>query len=369
MYTQSTNVLLGNDTLIRFLWAHSKMKTGIVGYGCYVPLYRIKVEEIARVWGQDAKAVKNGLLVEEKSVADYDEDTITMSVEAGRSALARAGVEHARIGALFIGSESHPYAVKPSGTVVAEALCATPDVMVADFEFACKAGTAAMQVVNAFVRAGDIEYGMAIGADTAQGRPGDALEFTAASGAAAFVIGKNPSVVIEHSCSFTTDTPDFWRREGEDYPRHGGRFTGEPAYFRHVVACSRMLMKKTGLENRDFDYVVFHMPNGKFPLAAARKLGFEKEKVISSLVVTKIGNTYSASSLLGFCSILDKVGAGKRILLTSFGSGAGSDSFSLLTTDALLKSRNNAPAFDFFLQKKEYIDYGTYVKLRKKLKV
>ena len=128
-------------------------------------------------------------------------------------------------------------------------------------------------------------------------------------------------------------------------------------------------MKKTGYENKDFDYVVFHMPNGKFPLTVAKKLGFEKDKIINSLVVTKIGNTYSASSMLGLCSLLDKIGGGKRILLTSFGSGAGSDSFSLLTTDVLEKIKGRAPLFDYFANKKEYIDYGTYVKLRKKLKM
>ena len=73
-----------------------------------------------------------------------DEDTITISVAAGRAALARAGIDAQRVGALYIGSESHPYAVKPSGTVVLEALGLGPDIHVADFEFACKAGTEAM---------------------------------------------------------------------------------------------------------------------------------------------------------------------------------------------------------------------------------
>jgi len=211
------------------------MNVGIVGYGAYVPRFRIKVEEIAKVWNGNAQAIKEGLFVEEKSVPDGDEDTITISVEAARNALARAGIPGSKIGALYIGSESHPYAVKPSGTVVAEAIGAVPNVMVADFEFACKAGTAAMQVCSALVRAGDIEYGMAIGADTSQGRPGDALEYTASAGGAAFVIGRDPLATIDATCSFTTDTPDFWRREGRDYPSHGARFTGEPAYFTHLL--------------------------------------------------------------------------------------------------------------------------------------
>ncbi|MBI2075692.1 MAG: hydroxymethylglutaryl-CoA synthase [Candidatus Aenigmarchaeota archaeon] len=342
---------------------------GITGYGCYIPRFRIKVEEIAKVWGQEAENIKRGLLVEEKSVPDVDEDTITISVEAARNALARANIGAEKIGALFIGSESHPYAVKPSGTVVAEAIGASPRILVADFEFACKAGTAAIQCCYGLVKSNEIEYGLAIGSDTSQGRPGDALEYTASAGGGAFIIGKNPVASIEGMFSYTTDTPDFWRREGEDFPRHGARFTGEPAYFRHVVEATKGLMTKLSLRSGDFDYAVFHTPNGKFPLRAAQLLGFEKEKVLPGLIVTKIGNAYSGASLLALCNILDAVAKpGQRILLTSYGSGAGSDSFSLLVTDRLLEARDAAPKTDFYVNRKSYVTYGEYVKMRKKLK-
>ena len=100
---------------------------GIVGYGAHLPRHRIKVEEIAKVWGADAPSYKRGLMLREKSVPPPDMDTITLSVEAARRALARAQtVDPKDIGAIYIGSESHPYAVKPSGTIVAEAIGATP---------------------------------------------------------------------------------------------------------------------------------------------------------------------------------------------------------------------------------------------------
>jgi hydroxymethylglutaryl-CoA synthase len=95
---------------------------GIIGYGAYVPRNRIKVEEIAKVWGADAPSYKKGLMLREKSVPSPDQDVITMSVEATRYALTRCGIDPQKIGAVYIGSESHPYAVKPSGTVVAEAI-------------------------------------------------------------------------------------------------------------------------------------------------------------------------------------------------------------------------------------------------------
>ena len=344
------------------------MDIGIVGYGCYIPRLRISVEEIARVWGADAESYRKGLIVEEKAVPDMDEDTVTISVEAARNALLRAGIDPTRIGSVYVGSESHPYAVKPSGTVVAEALGIGSNVMIADFEFACKAGTAAMQCCYGLVKAGEIEYGLAIGADTSQGRPGDALEYTAAAAGAAFIIGKDPLAKLEGTCSFTTDTSDFWRREGADYPSHGARFTGKPAYFKHVTSASKMLMDKLSLKPSDFKYAVFHMPNGKFPLTASKMLGFSKEQIENGFVVNKIGNPYSGSSPVGLCATLDVAQPGDRILMTSYGSGAGSDSFSFMVTDKILERREKAKNTQYYIKNKQNIDYGVYVKLRRKLR-
>ena len=342
------------------------MKVGIVGYGAYVPKYRIKVEEIARVWGQDAESIKSGLDVIEKSVPSLDEDTATLAVEAAKNALKRAkNVRASDIGAVYVGSESHPYAVKPTAVTVAEALGITPHLTAADLEFACKAATAGIQACMGLVRAGYIRYGMSIGSDTAQSAPGDALEYTASAGAAAYIIGgENLVAEIEGTYSYTQDVPDFWRRECAPYPRHGGRFTGEPAYFEHVIKSSKGLMAMLGTKPSDYNYVVFHMPNGKFPLRAAKSLGFTVEQVNPGLVVEKIGNTYSGSSLLGLAAILDIAKAGERILLTSYGSGAGSDSLSIIVTDLIEERRGLAPPVKYFVERKEYVDYAVYARNR-----
>jgi len=344
------------------------MDVGIVGYGAYIPVYRIKVEEIAKVWGGIAESIKTGLLVNEKSVPAPDEDTATIAVEAGRNAMKRARIDPQKLGAIYVGSESHPYAVKPTATILAEALEATPNLTAADFEFACKAGTAAMQAIFGLVKSEMIEYGVAVGADTSQGAPGGALEYTAAAGGASFIIGRDNLIAkLEDTLSFTTDTPDFWRREGQAYPRHGGRFTGKPAYFRHIISASQNIMEKLSLEPKDFNYFISHQPNGKFPRQAAKKLGFTEEQLVPGLLSPKIGNTYSAASLLGLANVLDNARPGEKILLTSYGSGAGSDSFVFTVTDKINEVRELAPKTEHYIQKKKYIDYGTYVKYRKKL--
>ena len=134
---------------------------GIVGYGIYIPSYRIKVEEIAKIWGDNPAAISRGLVVQEKSVPGPDEDTATISVEASRNAISRAGIDPKKIGAIYVGSESHPYAVKPTATIVADAVDATPNLTAADLEFACKAGTAGMQICMGLVDSGQVEYGLA----------------------------------------------------------------------------------------------------------------------------------------------------------------------------------------------------------------
>jgi len=344
---------------------------GIAGYGTCIPKYRIKAEEIARVWGEDPERIKKGLGISEKSVPDVDEDTATLSVEASRNALLYSGIDPKSIGAVYVGSESHPYAVKPTATIVAEAIGATPNLTAADLEFACKAGTAGMQVCMGLVGAGMVRYGLAVGADTSQGRPGDALEYTASAGAAAYIIGKENLVAkIEGTFSFTTDTPDFWRREGAMFPSHGGRFTGAPAYFRHVIGATQGLFERTGTKAADYDYFVFHQPNGKFPLEVAKKMGIDAEKVKPGLFTPLIGNTYSGASPIGLAGVLDVAKPGQRILMTSFGSGAGSDSFSLTVCDEIMGKRKayNGWRLADYVAHKEYVDYGVYVKHRRKLK-
>jgi hydroxymethylglutaryl-CoA synthase len=346
------------------------MEVGIVGYGAYVPRHRIKVEEIAKVWGADAPAYKKGLMLREKSVPTPDQDTITMSVEAARYAVRRADIDPSKIGAIYVGSESHPYAVKPSGTIVAEALGATPEIHCADLEFACKAGSEGMFIALSLVKAGQMPYALAIGADTSQGAPGDALEYSASAGAAAFVFGtENLLAVCEDTYAFMTDTPDFWRREYQFYPRHAGRFTGEPAYFRHVLSCARALMEKAHVTPDDIRWAVFHQPNGKFPMVAAKELGFPKEKVEQGWLSPTLGNTYSGSSPMGLSAILDVAEPGDRILMVSYGSGAGSDGFLWRVTDRITQVQNLAPQTRAQLEDHPiYIDYGTYAKFRGKIR-
>lgn len=338
---------------------------GIIGYGAYVPRYRLPAAEVARIW----KEGEGGLPIKEKAVPGMDEDVVTMSIEAARNALARAGIAPHELRAVWVGSESHPYAVKPTGTIVAEAIGATPNVHAGDWEFACKAGTEAFVAAMGLVGSGMGRYALAIGMDTAQGRPGDQLEYTAGAGGAAFILGpaQEALAVVEAAYSYVTDTPDCWRRAEQKYPEHGQRFTGEPAYFKHITSAAQALMDATQTTAADYTYAVFHQPNTKFPQRVAAMLGFSKEQIQPGLLVPVIGNTYAGAALIGLTAVLDTAKAGDRILATSFGSGAGSDALALRVTEALAERRARAPFTQTYIDRRTPIDYATYVRLRGKL--
>jgi len=343
----------------------SALPVGIVGYGAYVPRYRLPAKEVARVW----MGGKGGLPIKEKAVPGLDEDVATMSIEAARNAMARSRIDPQELRAVWVGSESHPYAVKPTSTIVAEAIGAVPHTQAADWEFACKAGTEALVAAMGLVGSGMAHYAMAIGMDTAQGKPGDALEYTAGAGGAAFVIGAAPEslAIINASYSYVTDTPDFWRRPEAKYPEHGMRFTGEPAYFKHITEAATHLMEASGTTAKDYKWAIFHQPNTKFPQRVASQLGFSMAQIEPGLLVPIIGNTYAGAALIGLTSTFDIAQPGDRILMVSFGSGAGSDAFDIVVTDELPARRDLATKTAAYVARRTEIDYATYARYRGKL--
>jgi len=339
--------------------SESGMKPGIVGYGVYLPKFRIKNEE-------------GGVLgVKERTLPFPDEDTTTFSMEAGKRALIHAAIDGRLVGKCFVGSESSPYAVKPVMATVSQGLKLGEEQEDGffsggiDSQFACKAATDLFIDAAALVAYPTFggEYVMVIGADNSQAAPGDPLDYTVGAGATAFIFGRGDVIAtLDHYISYTSDTPDFYRREGEKYPRHGGRFTGEPAYFKHVLTAMKAILKKSGMKPEDIDYVVVHSPNGNFPFRAATAVGFDRDQILPGLVVTHIGNLYSGSSPTGLAAVLDIAEPGDRILLTGYGSGAGSDAYIFTVTEHIdgkrerglpVKKQINNPH-------RKYVGYSTY---------
>lgn len=333
---------------------------GIISYGFYLPKYRIKTADLARVWGKNADEISRSLGVAEKTVSGTDEDSVTMGYESASLAIRQANVKPKEIGVLFFGSESPAYAVNPSSTILGEFLGLQGNYLASDMQFACKAGTGAMMAAAGLITSGFSQYALVTASDKATGKPHDALEYTAASGSASFILGSNNLILeIIGMRSYSSDTPDFWRREGIRYPSHGGRFTGKPSYFRHIGQNTQAILKENKLKPDDFTHAVFHMPNGKFPRQIAASLGFTPEQTKYSLTVDFLGNSYTASALMGLVSVLAVAKPGELIYFASYGSGAGSDAFIFRVTRRI---KERQLAFRETLAGKQYIDYPAYLR-------
>ena len=126
-------------------------------------------------------------------------------------------------------------------------------------------------------------------------------------------------------------------------------------------------MEGSGTKPSDFDYAVFHQPNTKFPQKVGAMLGFKKEQMSTGLLVPVIGNTYAGAAIIGLTAILDSAKPGARILMVSFGSGAGSDAMSFQVTKSIEERRNLALSTQAYIERKTIIDYATYVRQRGKL--
>lgn len=333
---------------------------GIVSYGFYLPIWRIKTETIAKIWGKNYFEIENSLLIKEKAVAGIDEDSLTMAYQASSLALEKFNKKKEEIKFVFFGSETPPYAVNPASTILAEFLGLGNHYLANDHQFACKATTGALISGFGLIKGGPASYGLVVASDKATAKTHDALEYTASSASVALVIGnEDVSLAVLDSHSFSSDTPDFWRREGIRYPSHGGRFTGKPSYFYHTHQAAKFLLEKNHCRPKDFRYAIFHMPNGKFPQEVALGLGFEKRQIEKSLVVSYLGNSYTASALMGLISVLEEAKKDDLIFFCSYGSGAGSDAFIFKVTENLNKVRLK---FKDIAENKKYIDYSTYLK-------
>ena len=377
----------------------SRSNVGVVGYGVYIPIQRIKTEVIVKA--REAKRkdlpdfvhkVRDGLLLRYKAIAGVDEDTTTIASEAAQNAIRMADLEPSKIGAVAVGSESKPYAVGTIARHVASFTGIGNRVYVADLEGACNAGMQALNFVESQIANGKIEYGLAIGADVAQAPQGDPLEYACGAGAGAFVLGRDDVVAtVEDSAAYSSLTMDFWRREGMPYPSHFGRTTVE-AYVRHVVgAIEHMLSKHPDLKLADFDYLTFHQPSGYMPLKVCKSLSQEKVEVLEDrdlesrihltpeFIETKVkpwlrvldtGNTYAASTPIAVCDILDHAQPGENILAISYGSGAYTIATWLKAQDGILKKRGRTPTVEQYLSRKREIKLETYQDhLRQKLRI
>jgi 3-hydroxy-3-methylglutaryl CoA synthase len=329
---------------------------GIISYGAYIPLWRLARDAVAEAWG-------SGSIRGERSVANNDEDTITMSIEAAVDC--SAGLEREEIDGLYFASTTSPYKEKECSTLVAMATDLKPEIITADFANSLTAGTAALRAALDAVVSGSARQILVTASDCRLGYPGSNYEQTFGDAAVALLISNTdePAVVVESSYSLSNELYDVWRLDKDIYVQSWeDRFIIEHGYIENMErAISGLLQKKT-LSIQDISKAVLYAPTLRAQQRLARRLGFDVNMQLQDLLINNLGITGCAHALLMLVAALEEAKAGDKILVASYGSGC--DAFLLSVTEQIEKVKDNRRAVKGFLDSKRplpsYVKYLSY---------
>ena len=328
---------------------------GIVSVGAYIPVYRLSQAIIAGVWGgRGGKA--------EKAVANFDEDSITMAVGAGRECL--KGMDAGRIDALFFASTTPPYKEKQSASIVAAGLDLREGIFSADISGSLRSGTIALKTALEMVKSGSVRSALVTASDCRIAPPNSRFEPSFGDGAAAFLIGKEGVVAeIEGSYYLTSEFLDYWRLEQDKIIRAWeDRFIREAGFLPYTERAVSGLLKANNLTSKDFARIVYSAPNASLHRAVLKPLGFDAKTQVQPPLFDLVGNTGAAFAPMLLVASLEQAEPGERILLSNYGDGA--EAHILRITDGIRKVKENK-SFKKNLGSKLMLDnYGKYLKFR-----
>jgi 3-hydroxy-3-methylglutaryl CoA synthase len=329
---------------------------GISSYGAYIPLYRLSWSELARVWGGGATAG-------EKAVANADEDSLTMGVEAARNCL--KGVEKSSIDALYFASTTPPFKEKQSASIMAAALDLREDIITADFADSLRSGTIALRMALDAVKAGSARKVLVVASDCRIPPPNSAFEPLFGDGAVAFLIGEDGvAVEIEGSYYLTTEFIDnTWRMEYDKITRNWeSRFMREESYLPYFQKATSNLLKAHNLSSKDFAKAVLYAPDRAMHRAIAGHLGLDAKTQIQDPLFDKIGNTGVAFAPMTLVGALEEAKPGDRVLLVNYGDGV--DAHVLRVTGGIEKLKDGNGVKKNLESKLMLDNYGKYIKFR-----
>ena len=338
------------------------MAVGISGYGVYVPRLRIKKEDYAKAWGSfQAPGVS------EKSVMSFDEDVLTAAAKVSRTALASVPIGPEKVTRFALASTSAPYLEKMLSGMVVVNVGMPNSTFCSDHTSSTRAGTEAM--ISAFEHLKATPSGLAVvaAADAPKASMWDSTEHALGAGAAGFALSSDNLIAeFEGSASFAMEHfGERFRPSNEDMILDLGvkKFSQKAFVGATTKACSS-LMKKIGSKPEDYAHVVIQQPDAKTPASVAGKMAFDAAKLGSGMISISLGDLGAASTPVGLVSALEAAKVGERIMVVSYGSGAASDALSF----KVVSEKKTKPSLKEQLEKKEYIDYIQYLKLKGALK-
>lgn len=327
---------------------------GICSYGAYIPFSRLRRDDMI----QPGSAFTGP---GERSVANYDEDTLTMSVEALFNCL--EGFDHQSINALFFASTTAPFVEKQTASIAAAVTDLNEGIFTVDINDSLRGGTSALRLAADTIKAGSAKRVLVAAADCRLGQPLSTLEQNCGDGAGALMIGdSNVAVSIEGVYSLSSDFIDYWRPADDKFVHiWQERFGITSGYTPTIQKAINEAMKKYGLTAKDFAKAVFNAPDARSHATVGKALGFSAAQIQSPLFDV-MGNTGTAFPLMLLIATLENAKAGDKILLASYGDGA--DVFILQVTPEIEKLRNRRSIKRYLKSKKMLPNYLKYLRLR-----
>ncbi len=328
---------------------------GIVSYGAYIPIYRLSREAIASVWGGSPGGG-------EKAVANADEDSITMAVEAVLDCL--TGIDRQVVDALYLASTTTPYREKQSASIIRAATDLREEITTIDFANSLRGATNAMSAAANAIKAGEAKRVMVVASDCRLPAPKSEFETSFGDGSAAFLLGDSDvAISIEGSYTLSSEFYDVWRKEDDSYPiSWEERFVREEGYQKILPQAVKELMKKYGMSPKDFTKAVFYAPDARTHGTLAKMMGFDPKTQVQDPMFNSLGNTGCAFAPMMLVAALEDAKPGDKILFVTYGDGV--DAYILQVNEQIEKVRDRRGIKRHLESKMALPSYGLYLQMR-----
>ena len=331
---------------------------GITRFGAYIPKYRMERKVMAASCGSQ-------FAPGERSVANYDEDTMTMAVEAALNCTHTMDMK--TIDSLYFAASRSPYLEKQSSNMIATALDCSENIFTSDHLSSLRSGTTALKCALDAVGTGSAKNVIVTTADSRIGEPGSDLEQICGDGGSAVLVGQeNVIASFDGFYSVSEEFMDVWQMSNEDFLQEGdAAFIQQFGHARIAKRCVEGILEKYGIDKSDIDHFVLSAPDKRKHSALVKSLKLSKDTYIEDPLITTVGYTGAAAPLMLLIATLERAKPGQRILLNSYGSGS-SDAF-LFTATPALEQMKDQRGISYFLKgaKKSLNNYGKFLKFKK----
>lgn len=327
--------------------------TGIASCSAYIPRYLVTGEILSQAWGTPPVKLA-------KRVAGFDEDSLTLAVQAALGTGAQAD-------AVCFASTTSPYEEKSCASILATALDRSALTRTLDFSGSLRSATSAMIAAADMLAAGSAGSVLVAAGDTRQVEPGSPDEIAYGDAGAAVVLGTEDllAALVEH-VSISSELLHAWRRRGDRYVRSGDiRFSQKYGYEDTLTEVIEMMMSKAGLKPADISKIIIAIPEIRPIRTVLKKAGFDEKAQWHDPLTGFTGFTGAPHPLVLLASALENSGPGEKILLCSYGDGA--DAMLFETTARVKELAEELPVKAQLKRRREISSYTKFLDIRNTL--